>query len=107
LCGRPWRRHEHHGHGRDQQRAHPTRDAPERSEITSPAHGLLQSNSAFQSDGSVTVEDLGSKNGTTVRGERLSAIRYLEDDDDLVIGGVRFLFRTGARVLPTETDPSD
>ncbi len=55
----------------------------------------------------VTVEDLGSKNGTTVRGERLSAIRHLDDDDDLVVGGVRFLFRSGARVLPTETDPSD
>lgn len=26
-------------------------------------------------DGRVTVEDLGSKNGTTVRGERLSAVR--------------------------------
>lgn len=55
----------------------------------------------------VTIEDLGSKNGTTVRGERLSTSRRLEDDDDLVVGGVRLLFRSGHRVLPTKTDVDD
>lgn len=52
----------------------------------------------------VTIEDLASKNGTTVRGQRLTAPRCLEDDDDVVLGGARLVFRTGARVLPTDTD---
>lgn len=51
------------------------------------------------------IEDLGSKNGTVVRGERLVGVCQLQDDDEIVVGAVRFVFRTGARVLPTETAP--
>jgi pSer/pThr/pTyr-binding forkhead associated (FHA) protein len=54
----------------------------------------------------VTIQDLGSKNGTAVRGERLEAARVLRDDDDVVIGDVRFLFRSGEQVLATETAPT-
>ena len=55
----------------------------------------------------VAIEDLGSKNGTTVRGHRLDGRWLLQDDDDLVIGGLRMVFRSGERVLPTKTDTMD
>ena len=41
----------------------------------------------------VYIEDLGSKNGTAVRGERITAARLLADGDDIAIGSVRVLFR--------------
>lgn len=56
--------------------------------------------------GQVTIADLGSKNGTAVRGERVDGVRTLLDDDDLVIGDLRFLFRSGEQVVPTQTAPS-
>jgi DNA-binding winged helix-turn-helix (wHTH) protein len=56
-------------------------------------------------DDHTRIEDLGSKNGTLVRGERLVGVRQLQDDDDIVVGAVRLVFRTGARGLPTETSP--
>ncbi len=52
----------------------------------------------------VTIEDLGSKNGTSVRGARLEGVAVLVDDDDIVVGDLRLLFRSGARVIPTRTD---
>jgi DNA-binding winged helix-turn-helix (wHTH) protein len=52
----------------------------------------------------VFIEDLGSKNGTAVRGERLSAARPLADGDDISIGSVRVLFRlTSAAGATTDT----
>lgn len=42
------------------------------------------------------IEDLGSKNGTMVRGERIGAPRPLADGDDLSIGSVRVLFRVAS-----------
>jgi DNA-binding winged helix-turn-helix (wHTH) protein len=41
----------------------------------------------------VVIEDLGSKNGTVVRGERITTARALADGDDVSIGSVRVLFR--------------
>jgi len=41
----------------------------------------------------VTIEDLGSKNGTAVRGERISEPRPLADGDDVAVGSVRAVFR--------------
>lgn len=41
----------------------------------------------------VFIEDLGSKNGTVVRGERITTSRALADGDDVSIGSVRVLFR--------------
>jgi hypothetical protein len=45
------------------------------------------------SEREVTIEDLGSKNGTFVRGERLEAARTLADGDDVRFGGVRMKVR--------------
>lgn len=53
----------------------------------------------------VTIEDLGSKNGTTVRSERVGGAMVLVDDDDVIIGDVRFLFRSGEQVVSTQTAP--
>lgn len=55
----------------------------------------------------VTIEDLGSKNGTRVRGERLVAALALRDGDDVTIGTAEFVFRSGAaRTATTDTAPS-
>jgi hypothetical protein len=49
------------------------------------------------------IRDLGSTNGTTVRGERLIAERALRDGDIVQIGQTRVIFRSadGAPVAPT------
>jgi DNA-binding winged helix-turn-helix (wHTH) protein len=44
-----------------------------------------------------TVEDLGSKNGTQVRGERISGAVELEDGDEIRIGSVVLNFRMPGR----------
>jgi DNA-binding winged helix-turn-helix (wHTH) protein len=44
-----------------------------------------------------TVEDLGSKNGTHVRGKRISGTVDLEDGDEIRIGSVVLSFRMPAR----------
>jgi DNA-binding winged helix-turn-helix (wHTH) protein len=53
-------------------------------------------------EGKATLEDLGSKNGTFLRGKRLSSPSGLSDGDEILLGRVRVTFR----VLPpfsTET----
>jgi DNA-binding winged helix-turn-helix (wHTH) protein len=54
-----------------------------------------------------TLEDLGSKNGTSLNGERLSSVRELRDGDTVRLGHVQLLFRSlpfdGATA--TEADP--
>jgi DNA-binding winged helix-turn-helix (wHTH) protein len=40
-----------------------------------------------------TIEDLGSKNGTFLRGRKLTAPADLEDGDEIGIGGARLTFR--------------
>jgi DNA-binding winged helix-turn-helix (wHTH) protein len=56
---------------------------------------------------SVTLEDLASKNGTYLRGERLEAARPLADGDEIRLGSVPLKFRvlpmpgsTASAVLP-------
>ena len=41
-----------------------------------------------------SIEDLGSKNGTFLRGRKLTGVANLEDGDEIGIGGARFTFRT-------------
>jgi pSer/pThr/pTyr-binding forkhead associated (FHA) protein len=53
------------------------------------------------SAGGVTIEDLDSKNGTTVRGERVTAPRALVDGDDVSVGSVRLLFRQMSSAVAT------
>ena len=49
------------------------------------------------SAGGATVEDLGSKNGTELRGQRLTRPAELTDGDELRIGAVKVTFRMPAR----------
>jgi DNA-binding winged helix-turn-helix (wHTH) protein len=51
----------------------------------------------------VTVEDLGSKNGTWVRDERLTAPRELTDGDVVSLGSARFTFRLARSPKSTES----
>jgi DNA-binding winged helix-turn-helix (wHTH) protein len=50
-----------------------------------------------------TLEDLGSKNGTFLRGRRLAGPEPLRDGDEIVIGPVLMTFRAGPS-RSTETD---
>ena len=56
--------------------------------------------------GTALVEDLGSKNGTTLGGRRLDRPTALADGDLIGIGGVVLVFRQPASVAPTETELS-
>lgn len=49
------------------------------------------------------LEDLGSKNGTFLRGDRIAGPRLLEDGDVLRIGSVPMTFRCFGSNLATET----
>jgi FHA domain-containing protein len=51
----------------------------------------------------VTVEDLGSKNGTLLRQERITGPTRLVDFDELQIGSVRIIVRVIRGAEPTQT----
>lgn len=53
--------------------------------------------------GGVRLEDLGSRNGTWWRGERLAGPVELNDGDEIGIGDELLIFRAGD-LLPTESD---
>jgi DNA-binding winged helix-turn-helix (wHTH) protein len=55
------------------------------------------------SDGAATLEDLGSKNGTSVDGRRLRSPRKLTHGDQIRFGSVDATFRLLADALSTET----
>jgi DNA-binding winged helix-turn-helix (wHTH) protein len=57
-------------------------------------------------DAGVSLEDLGSKNGTFVNGTRVCRPHRLEDGDQLRLGSVRMVFRAFAPPPTTETDLS-
>jgi len=50
-----------------------------------------------------TLEDLGSKNGTSVRGQKITAAVKLEDGDRIRIGAFELTFRTLSAMGSTET----
>ena len=50
------------------------------------------------------LEDLGSKNGTWLRGRRIEAAERLKDRDDLRIGSVPMTFRAFPAGAPTQTE---
>jgi DNA-binding winged helix-turn-helix (wHTH) protein len=52
----------------------------------------------------VTLEDLESKNGTYLRGERIERPHLLSDGDTIRIGRVSMTFRVLSRVVSTETE---
>ena len=51
----------------------------------------------------VRLEDLGSKNGTTIGNRRVIGACSLRDGDLICIGTTRLLYRTAAAVGTTET----
>ena len=53
--------------------------------------------------GRATIEDLGSKNGTLVRGERIAGRVPLSDGDTIVVGPATITFRTLLRGKTTQT----
>jgi DNA-binding winged helix-turn-helix (wHTH) protein len=55
---------------------------------------------------SATVEDLGSKNGTFVRGQRVTAPYALVDGDQIRLGSIVVTFRIPPPATSTETVPS-
>lgn len=57
-------------------------------------------------DTQATLEDLGSKNGTYVDGERVASPRTLADGDQIRIGPVVVTFRVPPPVGSTETVPA-
>jgi DNA-binding winged helix-turn-helix (wHTH) protein len=60
---------------------------PIESELVSRRHAAL-----YVTQAEVTIEDLRSKNGTWVRGERLTGPVSLEDGDEILIGRERLTF---------------
>jgi DNA-binding winged helix-turn-helix (wHTH) protein len=50
-----------------------------------------------------TLEDLGSKNGTFLRGQRLTGPAELRDGDEIRLGSVLLTFQVSSPVLSTET----
>ena len=54
-------------------------------------------------DAQATLEDLGSKNGTFLRGRRVAGPEPLRDGDEIVIGPILMTFRAGPS-RSTETD---
>ncbi len=53
--------------------------------------------------GAATLEDLGSKNGTFLRGEPVTAPTRLEDGDQIRLGSVIVTFRIPPPAGSTET----
>jgi pSer/pThr/pTyr-binding forkhead associated (FHA) protein len=54
----------------------------------------------------VTIEDLGSKNGTFVQGRKVEGLTALADGDEIQIGSVRLSFRSGSAKGSTATVPA-
>ena len=50
------------------------------------------------------VEDLGSKNGTLLRNERITGAARLSDLDDLQVGSVRLIVRILSGGSSTQTE---
>ena len=58
-------------------------------------------------DGGATLEDLGSKNGTKLRGKKIGEAEPLADRDVIHVGSVPVLFRLYRRAGTTEALPGD
>ena len=53
--------------------------------------------------GEAVLEDLGSKNGTLLNGQRLSVPQALTDGDEIIVVGAVFRFRVASASSPTAT----
>jgi DNA-binding winged helix-turn-helix (wHTH) protein len=59
------------------------------------------------SDGVATIEDLGSRNGTCARGERISKRTRLENGDKIKIGAASLTFRSFGRLGTTQSEVAE
>ena len=57
--------------------------------------------------GVATLEDLGSKNGTFLRGQKLQAPSELSDGDVIAVGPMVLKFRAARATVSTATDVAD
>ncbi|HEX9147517.1 MAG TPA: FHA domain-containing protein [Thermoanaerobaculia bacterium] len=55
-------------------------------------------------DGAAHLEDLGSKNGTLVNGERISSPRQLSNGDRIKVGAASLVYRCSRRLGTTEAE---
>jgi len=55
-------------------------------------------------EGAARLEDLGSKNGTIVNGERISSPRELSNGDRIKVGAASLVFRCSRRLGTTESE---
>jgi DNA-binding winged helix-turn-helix (wHTH) protein len=78
---------------------HPASLVPTESETVSRRHARLRI-----ADGQAVLEDLGSRHGTFVAGERLAAPRTLADGDSFQLGPLRFILRTSRPSLEDTQD---
>ncbi|MEJ3659288.1 FHA domain-containing protein [Actinomycetes bacterium KLBMP 9759] len=53
------------------------------------------------------IEDLGSRNGTFVDGDRLHARYALRDEDEIVVGQARIVFHVGEPTTVSQTQGAD
>ena len=57
--------------------------------------------------GAATIEDLGSKNGTYLRGGRLTGPAPLADGDEVRLGSLPMTFHVSSDAVATKTDASE
>jgi DNA-binding winged helix-turn-helix (wHTH) protein len=57
--------------------------------------------------GEATLEDLGSKNGTDLNGNRITTPRRICDGDEIRLGAIVLTFRISSPISPTETVPAE
>jgi DNA-binding winged helix-turn-helix (wHTH) protein len=57
-------------------------------------------------NGEVTLEDLGSKNGTDLNGQRIATPRRVCDGDQIRLGAIVLTLRISSPTSPTETVPA-
>lgn len=57
--------------------------------------------------GEATLEDMSSKNGTVLNGERVSTPTLLADDSEIRLGAIVLTFRTRSPISATESLPAD
>jgi pSer/pThr/pTyr-binding forkhead associated (FHA) protein len=56
------------------------------------------------SGGRAVLEDLGSRNGTWLRGERIDSPRVLSDGDEIRLGRIPMVFRVVRALGSTRAD---
>ena len=78
---------------------HPASVVPNASETVSRRHARL-----LIGAGQVVLEDLGSRHGTFVAGERIESARTLADGDSFQLGPLRFTLRTSRRSFEDTQD---